>query len=102
MKKYTPHLGQASLVEACGQPGCPICSISKKSINTYLQTVLAAYVDAPDLRQQLCDSWGYCHNHAWMLSTTVVLPAPSPPTIARIAPPERSFRFGTCFSQRRR
>jgi hydrogenase maturation factor len=45
MKKYTPHLGQASLVEACGQPGCPICSISKKLIHTYLQMVLAAYVD---------------------------------------------------------
>ncbi len=69
MKKYTPHLGQASLVEACAQSGCPICGIGKKSVNAYLQMVMAAYVDAPDLRQQLCDSWGYCHNHAWMLST---------------------------------
>ena len=30
--------------------------------------VLGGYVDAPDLRQQLCDSWGYCHKHAWGLS----------------------------------
>lgn len=66
-KKYTPHLGHFSLVEACAESGCPICFISEKAIKHYLAMILYDYVDDPDLREQLCDAWGYCHKHAWML-----------------------------------
>ena len=68
MKKYTPHLGHFSLVDACKEPGCPICSISRKTVTHYLSQVLADYVDAPELRAELCNSMGYCRDHAWSLS----------------------------------
>ncbi len=68
MQQYAPHLGHATIIQACEEPGCPVCFLVKKSVNMYLAMVLAGYVDAPDLRQQLCDSWGYCHKHAWELS----------------------------------
>ena len=68
MKKYTPHLGEASLLDACAQPGCPICVISQNSVNLSLMMVLHDYVDAPDLREAVCASWGYCRAHAWGLS----------------------------------
>ena len=68
MKKYTPHLGHFSITDACKEPGCPICSISRKTVNLYLSQVLADYVDAPELRAELCDSLGFCREHAWSLS----------------------------------
>ncbi|MBD3308850.1 hypothetical protein GF339_20760 [candidate division KSB3 bacterium] len=67
MDKYTPHLGHFALVEACAQPGCPVCFLRKDAVTTSLRMVLADYVDDPDLRQELCDSLGYCGKHAWML-----------------------------------
>ena len=69
MNTYTPHLGDVSLLEACHQPGCPICGIRKNAVTTYLQMVLYAYVDDPEMREYLCNSWGYCQTHAWMLPT---------------------------------
>ena len=68
MKKYTPHLGQFSIVDACQEPGCPICFVSRSTVTLYLSQVLADYVDAPELRQELCNSMGYCREHAWSLS----------------------------------
>ncbi|MCP4397181.1 MAG: hypothetical protein GY801_07770 [bacterium] len=68
MKKYVPHLGHFSIIDACKEPGCPICVIKRRTVTYYLSQVLADYVDAPDLRQELCDSWGYCREHAWSLS----------------------------------
>ena len=69
MEKYVPHLGHFSIVEACEQAGCPICTIRKNAVSTYLQAILSHYVDDPDMRERLCHAWGYCHTHAWMLST---------------------------------
>jgi hypothetical protein len=69
MKKYAPHLGHFSLIEACAQTGCPICFVGKNAVQHYLVMVLYDYVDDPDLREYLCNAWGYCHTHAWMLSS---------------------------------
>ncbi len=69
MKDYVPHLGDVAVLEACAQPGCPICSLKNESERKYLVLVLHDYVDAPDLREEFCHAWGYCHTHAWSLST---------------------------------
>ena len=69
MKDYAPHLGDVSVLDACAQPGCPICHLKNESARKYLVLVLHDYVDAPDLREEFCHAWGYCHAHAWELST---------------------------------
>ncbi|GAK54078.1 hypothetical protein U14_05355 [Candidatus Moduliflexus flocculans] len=69
MKDYVPHLGDVAVLEACAQPGCPICRLKNESERKYLVLVLHDYVDAPDLREEFCQAWGYCHAHAWGLST---------------------------------
>ncbi len=69
MEKYVPHLGHFSLIEACNQVGCPICTIEHNAVSTYLQAILSHYVDDSDMRERLCLTWGYCHTHARMLPT---------------------------------
>ena len=69
MKDYVPHLGDVAVLEACSQPGCPICRLKSESERKYLVLALHDYVDAPDLREEFCHAWGYCHAHAWGLST---------------------------------
>jgi hypothetical protein len=68
MEKYTPQLGYFDVINACAQPGCPICQLGQKVINDYLDMVLYESVADPKTRDQLRASLGYCNTHAWWLS----------------------------------
>lgn len=70
MKKYaSPHLGYFDVVEACREPGCPICRLSRQEVKKYLDAILYDCVTDPDIRDVLRASQGYCHTHGWQLST---------------------------------
>jgi Family of unknown function (DUF6062) len=60
-------VGFVRLVEACGQPGCPVCHCVKTSSRQYLDALLYEQVTDPDTRRRLRASWGFCNWHAWML-----------------------------------
>lgn len=54
------------LLEACKQPGCPVCRLVNQAVNRYLDNLFYENVNDGDLRAQLRKSLGFCHEHAWL------------------------------------
>ena len=54
------------LVEACREPGCPVCRLEQKSVERYLDSQFYENVNSPAWRDQLRASLGFCHEHAWL------------------------------------
>ncbi len=66
----TPHftpLSYFDIVDACAQPGCPLCRLSAGVVQRYPDTIVYEYVNDPALHDQLSRSLGYCNEHAWRL-----------------------------------
>ena len=56
------------LVEACAQPGCPVCRLTRHAVQRYLDSVLYEGVNDPGVREGLRQARGYCHEHAGQLT----------------------------------
>jgi len=63
-RKLRRHAGEHDLVEAFGQPGCPVCRLSTESVDAYLTAVCYEQVNDLDLREQLRSAGGFCRAHA--------------------------------------
>jgi Family of unknown function (DUF6062) len=59
--------GDFKLVQACGQPGCPVCRCVGEESRGHLDALIAEHVTDPDTRRALRDAWGFCNWHTWML-----------------------------------
>ena len=55
------------IIDACKKPGCPICRLGQRSAQRHLTSLIYDGVNDVPLRATLRDSYGYCHEHAWML-----------------------------------
>jgi hypothetical protein len=55
------------LLDACKEPGCPICRLGQRSAQRHLTSLIYDGVNDVPLRATLRDSYGYCHEHAWLL-----------------------------------
>ncbi|MFL7837920.1 MAG: DUF6062 family protein [Candidatus Promineifilaceae bacterium] len=55
------------LLDACKEPGCPICRLGQRSAQRHLTSVIYDGVNDVPLRATLRDAYGYCHDHAWLL-----------------------------------
>ncbi len=55
-----------NILEACRQPGCPICQLEAKSVERYLDNHFYENVNSPKWRDSLRSSLGFCHEHAWL------------------------------------
>jgi hypothetical protein len=55
------------LLEACAEPGCPVCRLSLKLVRHYIDTILYEYVNDPGVRDEIRRSRGYCNAHAWWM-----------------------------------
>ncbi|MGQ9626737.1 MAG: DUF6062 family protein [Anaerolineae bacterium] len=64
MGKHIPYF---ELMEAMGQPGCPICRLASKAVVRYLDGMLYEQVSNPDVRRQVRSARGFCPRHAWQL-----------------------------------
>ena len=62
----------SDLVEACAQPGCPVCRLELRSVQRYLNSVLYESVNDPGVREGLRQAHGYCYEHAWLMSANYV------------------------------
>ena len=60
-------IGYFRLIEACGQPGCPICRCATNDSRSHLNALLYEQVSDPDTRRAIRASWGFCNWHTWML-----------------------------------
>jgi len=63
-------IGFFRLVDACGQPGCPVCRCLVADARQYLERLLYEQVTDPVVRRQLYASWGFCNWHAWLVRET--------------------------------
>src|SRR6187549_588281 len=63
-RKPRRHAGEHDLIEAFGQPGCPVCRLSTEAVDAYLTSVCYEQVNDLDLREQLRSAGGFCRVHA--------------------------------------
>ena len=71
MKRKANHLmSYFDILEACAEPGCPLCRLSERSTDRYLASVMGEYVNDSGTRAGLRRSLGYCNEHAWRLPDT--------------------------------
>lgn len=55
-----------NLLEACREPGCPVCRLEQQSVERYLDNQFYENVNSPKWRDQLRASLGFCHEHTWL------------------------------------
>ena len=55
------------LIEACSQPGCPLCWLAQRSVRQYIRMLFYEHVNDIDLRAGIRSSLGYCEEHTWAL-----------------------------------
>jgi hypothetical protein len=60
-------IGEVRLLEACAQPGCPVCHCVAQDSRQHLDGLLYELVTDPETRRRLRNSWGFCNWHTWML-----------------------------------
>src|SRR5262245_7166498 len=60
-------VGALRLLEACGEPGCPVCRCLAHDSRRHLDGLLYELVTDPETRRRLRGSWGFCNWHTWML-----------------------------------
>lgn len=56
-----------ALLEACAQPGCPVCRLVQDSVKRYLENLFYENVNDSTIRHHLRNSLGFCNEHAWLL-----------------------------------
>jgi hypothetical protein len=64
--KRLPTFETYKLIEACHEPGCPVCRLEQSSVERYLDSQFYENVNSPKWRDQLRLSLGFCHEHAWL------------------------------------
>jgi hypothetical protein len=55
-----------NFLEACREPGCPLCRLEVQSVERYLDNQFYENVNSPRWREGLRASLGFCHEHAWL------------------------------------
>ncbi len=54
-----------AFIEACNQPGCPLCRIEHDYVLRYISGIFYEQVNDFNLRDRLRDSLGFCREHAY-------------------------------------
>ncbi|HXH14099.1 MAG TPA: hypothetical protein VNP04_30580 [Alphaproteobacteria bacterium] len=58
---------QIHLDVALRHRGCPLCYLGSLDVLRYLWYLLYEYVTSPTTHDRLERSWGFCHEHAWLV-----------------------------------
>ena len=61
-----PSFTSYKLLEACREPGCPICRLEQEGVERYLDSQFYENVNSPAWREDLRASHAFCHEHAWL------------------------------------
>ena len=56
-----------ALLEACAQPGCPVCRLEQQAVERYLDHLFYENVNDSGVRAHLRASLGFCREHAGLL-----------------------------------
>jgi len=52
------------LTDACAQPGCPLCTVTRSAVERYVRGLFSECILDPLARRKLRDSLGLCREHA--------------------------------------
>jgi hypothetical protein len=66
INKPLPNTITHKLLEACREPGCPVCRVEQQSVERYLDNQFYENVNSPPWRDRLRSSLGFCREHAWL------------------------------------
>ena len=61
-----PSATAYSLLEACRAPGCPVCRLEQRAVERYLDNKFYESVNSVAWRDELRQSFGFCHEHTWL------------------------------------
>jgi hypothetical protein len=61
------NLSTHDLIEACREPGCPICRLEQRHVQRYLEHQFYENVNDVDYRHLLRQSMGFCREHTWQI-----------------------------------
>jgi len=67
-EKFVKSSRYFELIEACYEPGCPVCVLGLRAARRHIDFVLYERVNDPDTRAELCAARGYCNRHAWLMA----------------------------------
>jgi hypothetical protein len=70
MKRGSQPFSYYEMIDACQEPGCPLCRLGQTSANRHLISLIYDSVNDISLRATLRHSLGYCKEHAWLLPDT--------------------------------
>lgn len=64
----------SDLLEAFGQPGCPVCRLTHRAVKHAMESIDYEYVNDPGFRREVEGAWGFCPAHAnqWLAHTRVL------------------------------
>lgn len=57
-------------MEACSQPGCPVCRVVLDAVDHYIDSLNYEFANDPAVRAKIEASWAFCNLHAqqWLTS----------------------------------
>ena len=58
------------IIEACAEPGCPLCRLVEDQGFKFLVAGMHGTATDPDTRLKYRESMGFCNRHAWLLPYT--------------------------------
>lgn len=61
-----PTFATFNILDACREPGCPVCRLEQEAVVRYLDGQFYESVNNPDFRDRLRASLGFCREHAWL------------------------------------
>jgi hypothetical protein len=64
-RRREKHSAFFRLVEACGQPECPICHLARRRVEQYFDGLLYEKVNDPELRRRFRTAGGFCNPHSF-------------------------------------
>ncbi|MFN2136942.1 MAG: DUF6062 family protein [Candidatus Promineifilaceae bacterium] len=67
LAKRSTNFSYFELIDACQEPGCPLCRLGHRAARRHLANLIYDGVNDVPLRATLRNSYGYCYEHAWML-----------------------------------
>lgn len=62
------------LLDAFGQPGCPVCRLTHRAVTHAMDSIDYEFVNDPGFRAEVTAAWGFCPEHAsqWLAHARVL------------------------------
>lgn len=66
-KRADKHTIYYEVRDACAAGGCPVCTVTLRAVEHYLDSILYESVNVPPIRDAVIAARGYCNTHSWQV-----------------------------------